>query len=146
MTADEARQRKRRIGIARSLGMLAALIALTVVFALQSRDPQVTSIEMATALDALYRPLAVTETYTPAQPFYASVRVTGYRGDAPLTARWRSPNMEPVLTPFDGDAKGEGYVGFALSNDVDWPEGVYFIDILYFDTVLATAEFYVEEE
>lgn len=146
MTIDEARRRKRMIGIARSLGMLAAVIGLAVVFALQNRDPQVTSIEMATALDALYRPLAVTESYAPDQPFYASVHVTGYRGNAPLVARWRSPNMEPVLTPFEGSARGDGYVGFALSNEVDWPVGVYFIDILYYDTVLATTEFNVENK
>lgn len=143
---DEIRRRKHMVGIARSVGLLIALIGLTVVFALQNRDPQVVSIEMATALDALYRPLAVTESYTPDQPFYASVRVSGYRGDAPLVARWRSPNMEPVLTPFEGDAKGEGYVGFALSNEVGWPEGAYFIDILYYETVLATTEFRVEDE
>jgi hypothetical protein len=146
VTSAEARRRKRTVGIARSLGMLAALIGLTVIFALQNRDPQVVKIEMATALDALYRPLAVTDAYAPDQPFYASVQVRGYRGDAPLVARWRSPNMEPVLTPFEGDARGEGFVGFALSNEVDWPEGAYFVDILYGDMVLATTEFRVEDK
>jgi hypothetical protein len=122
--------------IVRVMIALAMIAVLGIIFATQSRDPRIISITTATALDDRCRPISVTHTYAPTDTFYLAVQIANYHGDAPLIARWRSANMQPVSTTFAGDAAGEGFIGFVLHNDNAWPAGTYFVDILYHDKVL----------
>jgi hypothetical protein len=131
----------------RSVVVLVLLIALWIVFATQGRNPIVTNVIMATALDDRYRPVEVTETYTPADTFFASIEVKGVDGDEPLLARWIYEGEEITTSPLASDLAGDLYAGFVLTNqDTPWPVGRYRVDILYEDDVLGSANFSVVEE
>jgi hypothetical protein len=101
---------------------------------------------MAAALDDLYRPIEVTDTYHPGDTFFASVEISDYRGGKPLIARWFYYGMEIDTSAYEGEQVGSGYVGFTLNSDLPWQVGDYRIDILYDDKLLNRADFTVVAE
>ncbi len=140
------RAHRQRVGLVRSLALLAGLIALTVFLALRSRGPQVVSVTMATALDEAYRPVAATDVYGPQDTFFASVELRGYRPEMTILARWRYEGQVIRETPLATQQAGDGYAGFVLINEgFPWPQGSWMVEIIYEGDVLGRAAFRVEE-
>jgi hypothetical protein len=129
---EQARLRRHRWGIARSVAMLAALVVLSIFLARRSAAPEVLSVTPAQALDADYRP----------------VELRGYRPGMDLRARWHYEGQVITETPLDTSTAGDGYAGFSLSpqNPPEWPPGQYAVDIVYDDHVLSRAAFRVADD
>jgi hypothetical protein len=145
---EQARLRRHRWGIARSVAMLAALVVLSIFLARRSAAPEVLSVTPAQALDADYRPVEPVETYAPGDTFHVSVELRGYRPGMDLRARWHYEGQVITETPLDTSTAGDGYAGFSLSpqNPPQWPPGQYAVDIVYDDHVLSRAAFRVADE
>ena len=145
MTA-QARTRKQRLVLIRSIAFLVILAALWIVFSIQGQSPTVTNVVMATALDDQYRPVHITETYHPTDMFAVSVEVKNYRRDDPLVARWLYEGSEIDRTQLASDVTGNIHAGFVLQNsNPPWPLGRYRVEILYKAEILGTADFTVEK-
>jgi hypothetical protein len=145
---EQARLRRHRWGIARSVAMLAALVVLSIFLARRSAAPEVLSVTPAQALDADYRPVDPVETFAPGDTFYISVELRGYRPGMDLRARWHYEGQVITETPLDTSTAGDGYAGFSLSpqNPPEWPPGQYAVDIVYDDHVLSRAAFRVADD
>ncbi len=130
--------------ITRSLAFLAILIGLAVFYSLRSQPPRVISITPATALDDAYRPINATDTFGPEDTFFIAVELKGYRGDAPLVARWYYEDEMITDTPLDAPLQGDIYAGFVLRNDdPPWPTGQYRVEIRIRDQALGDRTFRV---
>ncbi len=140
------RVRRQRVGLIRSLILLAGLVALTVFLALRPHEPEVVNVIMATALDDAYRPVTVTDVYGPRDTFFASVELRGYQPEMELRARWRYEGQVIRETLLTTQQAGDGYAGFVLSNQgLPWPLGNWTVEIVYEGEVLGQATFRVEE-
>lgn len=139
------RQRKQRMGLARSVAMLLGLVVLAVWFALADRSPEVISMTMAKSLDANYKPIEPVSTFGPDDTFFVSVELRRYRAGEDLTALWRYEGQEIAQTPLSTDDSGSGYAGFSIAPEdpPQWPEGSYVVDIMYEGHVLGRAAFEV---
>ena len=135
-------RRSPRMGIAISLVTLALLVSLAL---LNNRPaPQVTHIATASALDDAFEPVTATDTFKPADTFFVSVKISNYRSDEDIRARWRFNGDTVGETPLETrGTDGNITAGFALSNQKPWPPGRYSVDILYGDSVLSSADFHV---
>lgn len=141
----DARRRRAIWGLARSLIILAVLIALGVWIALRSRTIQVLEVVPATGLYDNYRPVEATTVFHPEDTFFASVQLSNYQPDMELFARWKYQGRLITETTLDTDYAGEGYAGFSLINDnPPWPVGSYTVEIVYRNEVLGSADFSVE--
>lgn len=145
-SSAQERTHRQRVGLIRSLLLLAGLVVLAVFLALRSRGPQVVSVTVATALDDAYRPVAVTDVYGPQDTFFVSVELRGYRPEMEVIARWRYEGQVIRETPLSTQQAGDGYAGFVLTNEgFPWPEGAWTVEIVYEGEVLGQTTFRVEE-
>lgn len=141
----EAERRKRqRMGIARSVAFLVALVVLAVWMQQRPRPPEVLSVTPATALDDEFRPVEPTEVFGPEDTFFVSVELRNYQPGT-LGARWLYEGQVITEMMLDTTDTGDGYAGFVLRNDdPPWPTGQYTIEITYRGRVLESASFRVE--
>ena len=133
-----------RKGLLRTVLLLIGLIAVSVLMARRNR-PEVLAVIPATALDDLYRPVEVTDTYSPDDVFFVSVEIENYDPYSPISARWLYEGDMIAETPLEIEGMVDRYAGFALRSDVaPWPAGDYTVEIVYKNRVLEEASFRVE--
>jgi len=138
----DARRRRALWGLVRSILVLVVLIALGVWIALRSRPPRVIEVVPATALYDNYRPVEATEVFRPDDTFFVSVKLSDFRPEMELSARWKYQDRPITETTLNTDYAGEGYAGFSLINDnPPWPVGNYSVEIVYGNEVLAAQLF-----
>ena len=133
-------------GVFRSVLILIGLIVVTVLMVRGNR-PDVLNVIPAAALDDLYRPVEVTDTYSPDDVFFVSVEIENYDPYSPISARWLYEGDVISETPLEIEGTVDRYAGFALRSDVaPWPAGDYTVEIVYKKRVLGKAAFRVEED
>lgn len=145
---EQERRRRATFGIIRSLIILGGLIAVGVLYYLRPEAaPIVERLVLASALDEQYLPVESVSVYEPDDTFYVSVRLSDYRGEEPLVARWLFEEDTIIETPLESASQGSGYAGFVLrNNEPPWPIGSYRVEIVYQDKILASVAFEVVSE
>jgi len=105
--------------------------------------PSVEKAVMATGLDADYKAVEATSTYTPTQTFYLSVKVSNLEKGSVVKAEWFLRGKSIKEQEYTAEKSGSGYVGFTLQPDKSWPIGDYRADVYLGSEKAQTAEFSV---
>jgi hypothetical protein len=137
-------RRRPLLGLGITLLTLAALLALVLMTA--PIEPTATAITLATALDDSFNPVTPTETFHPKETFFVSVKITNYRSDENIKARWIFDGVKLRETTLQTNGFiGTITAGFSLSSSSPWPVGRYSVEIVYGDKILGSAAFHVEQ-
>jgi TolB protein len=105
--------------------------------------PSVEKAVLATGLDADYKAVEATSTYTPAQTFYLSVKVSNLEKGAVVKAEWFLRGKSIKEQEYTAEKSGSGYVGFSLEPDKSWPIGDYRADVYLGSEKVQQAKFSV---
>ncbi len=109
-----------------------------------SGPPSIGEVVAAKGLDADYKPVDPTSTFSPNDVFYISIRVKNLVVGSVVTVKYKLEGEDYSDTTLAADKFGSGYYGFKLSADGGHATGNYTAEVYLDDKLVKTVEFTVK--